>query len=57
VRRLEAVAIRADDPEVLQSVVVSVSIDVIKFDGDAAIGSAFGPAANLASWLLEPLAK
>jgi hypothetical protein len=50
--RLEAMAVRAQDPKVLETVVVAVAVDVIELDRDSSIRSALGPAAELATLLL-----
>jgi hypothetical protein len=51
--RLEAVAVGAQDSKILETVVVSVAIDVIELDRNAAIRRTFAPSTQLASWLLQ----
>jgi hypothetical protein len=46
-RRLQAVAIGAENPEVHESVVVSVTVDMVELDRNPTIGCAFRPAAEL----------
>src|SRR3954471_8641432 len=56
-RRLKAVAIRTEDPEVLDSVVVPIAVDVIDLDWDPTAGCLHPPSAELACGPLEANAE
>lgn len=52
-RRLKAVAVRAEDSQVLDPVVVAITVDVIELYWDSPVGGALGPTAQLAAGLLQ----
>lgn len=47
-RRLKAVAVGADDAEILEAVIEAVAVDMIQLDGNSPISCALRPAADLA---------
>ena len=52
-RGLEAVTVGTKDAQILEAVVVSVTVDVIELDGNPTVRRAFRPAAKLALRLLH----
>jgi hypothetical protein len=52
-RWLEAVAIRAQNTKVLQTIVSGIAVDVVELDRDPAVGRTLRPAAPLADWFLQ----
>jgi hypothetical protein len=55
-RRLKRVAVRTEDPKVLDPVVELVAVDVVELDGDHAVAwTPHGPTADLALGSLEAL--
>lgn len=51
--RLEAVAVWTEDPQVVESVVVLIAVDVIELYRNATVRRSFCPATQLTSLLLE----
>jgi len=52
-RRLKTVTVGAEDPQILNAIVVSISVDVIQLNGYAPIRRAHRPSAKLAPVFLE----
>jgi len=51
--RLQAVTIRTEDPQILDAMIISVSVDVIQFNGDPPICSLHFPTTQLATRRLQ----
>jgi hypothetical protein len=50
---LKAVAVRAEDPKVLESVIGLIAVDVIELQRNASVWRLYGPTANLALSFLQ----
>jgi len=50
---LQAVAIRAQDPEILEPVIIALTIDVVEFKGNASVRCALCPTTKLAALVLQ----
>ncbi|MDX2093422.1 MAG: hypothetical protein SFX73_36600 [Kofleriaceae bacterium] len=55
-RRLQRMAVRTQNAQVLETIVVMLAINVIELDGHTSIGRLLGPATQLACALFKPCA-